>query len=95
VVNKKEDIPVLYLFVYSVLVDRFHYQYVHTTYILELLNRRLPRFPWCKHNKLLFYEILKEMEQYNLVRRENHKSYYIVPNTQIKRLQRLSTVPIW
>lgn len=89
------QIPLLYLYIHSVLAERFKYSYVHTNYIIEMLNRRLPRFPWCKHNRLLFYAMLKEFEKYHLIIKKNHSIYRILPSSQTKKISQFTSSNLW
>lgn len=89
--GRKNKTPILYLFLYDVLNERFKYNRMTTpSYIIEVLKKRFWYLP-----KMVCYEILDEMEGYNLVKRINHKSYYIVPNRSVKRLQQLTNSPLW
>lgn len=83
-------IPVLYLFLYSILRERFHLQTVQTSYIITFLKVRFTKVP-----KILLFKCLEEMEEYGLVHRINHKAYTILNNNQVKRLNQTCTVPLW
>lgn len=81
----RDKVPLLYLFFYGVLLNRFKYSCVSPSYFVETLRRRVPRIP-----RGLCYEILREMEYYKLIRRENHKLYCLLPNKSIKKLEHLN-----
>ena len=86
----ESDIPILYLFLYGILKDRFKCQTIQPSYMVETIKIRFPRIP-----RALCFEIFNEMEEYKLIQRINHKSYYILPNKSVKRLQHLSSSPLW
>ena len=86
----KGSIPILYLFLYGMLRDRLKCQIIQPSYMVEVIKRRLPNIP-----RILCHEIFNEMEEYKLIQRINHKSYYILPNKSIKRLQHISSSPLW
>ena len=88
--EQDKEIPILYLFLYSILKERFHLQTVQTSYIITFIKIRFPKVP-----KALLFRCLEEMEKYGLLQRINHKAYTILNNSQIKRLTQTCTGPLW
>ena len=88
--EQDDEIPILYLFLYSILKERFHLQTVQTSYIITFLKIRFPKVP-----KALLFKCLEEMEKYSLLHRINHKAYTILNNNQVKRLIQTCANPLW
>jgi hypothetical protein len=86
----QKSIPIIYLFIYNQLRERFNCKIVQTSYIQSEMNKRISRLP-----KSIFNIIIHEMTEYSLVKRVNHKAIAILPNNQIKRLDQLNSSQLW
>lgn len=61
----KDDIPCIHLFIYRMFKEKVNGRiYIPFHLVREIMRRRLHKIP-----RVLHYEILKEMENYNLIRR--------------------------
>ena len=86
---KADNAPIIYVYLYSVLKERFKCSVVRTSYVLEQMKLRFPKVP-----KIILYEALKDMEEHQLIQKLNRKFYCILPNNT-KRLSQLSSAPLW
>ena len=63
-----KNIPCVYLFIYRIFKTKSNGRiFISHAAIREVLRRRLHKIP-----RILHYEVLKEMEKYNLIKRVGH-----------------------
>ena len=85
-------IPCIYLFIYKIFKSKAEGKiFISYETIREVLRRRLHKIPRCLH-----YEVLKEMEKYNLIKRVGHTKniQYELLGKDIDRLLNQFNLPI-
>ena len=84
------EVPILYLFIYSELKSKFNCRAVESSVIFSEMSRRVSKIP-----KVLFWNVICEMERYELLKKANRNSIIILPNKQIKKLDQLKSTVLW
>jgi len=83
--------PIFNLLIYRVLKGRYKLNCAYqTSYMIEYMKRRFPAIP-----KIVYFEALREMESMGLVRRINHKSYCLLFSDSVKKIDQLTSSPLW
>jgi len=77
-------IPIAYVWVYKKLLNK-ESDVLRTSVVIEVIKRNFYRLP-----RTIHYEILKEMEGYNLISQINRKRGYRILKTNKSELKRLN-----
>jgi hypothetical protein len=85
----KYKVPHLYSFLYKKIKENYRKPYISASEFIETLTRTY------RTQKILYYPILYEMEQYELLKRLSRRKIRILKNDCDKKLSDLRIVDFW
>ena len=87
--DNKNSIPLIYLYIYKKFVEHIGYRETQTKKILEILRRVVYQVPKKYHHLML-----KEMEEYKLIKKLNMQKFQILKSKE-NELKRLDNYIFW